>query len=118
MKNSLGKEKSKKTFFEGIIHSWWVVLFVLFCAIIYERRVRTLNENRRQLIEKLDELQNEKSNLLKLQEELQLQINSQNDPEWIELTLMKNLGLVPEGQYKIYIQKAKESVYDHEDVVR
>ncbi len=117
MKNSLGKEKSKKTFFEGIIHSWWVVLFVLFCAIIYERGIRSLNENRRQLLEKLEELQSEKSALLKLQEELQLQINSQNDPEWIELTLMKNLGLVPEGQYKIYIQKAKESANDNESVI-
>ena len=89
-----------------------------FKPIIYERGIRALNENGRQLIDKLEELQNEKNNLLKLQEELQLQINSQNDPEWIELTLMKNLGLVPEGQYKIYIQKAKESGHDNEDVVR
>lgn len=35
-----------------------------------------------------------------VQEDLLLQINSQSDPAWVELILMKGLGLVPEGQTK------------------
>lgn len=31
-----------------------------------------------------------------------LEINSQSDPAWVELMLMKNLGLVPEGQIKVF----------------
>lgn len=36
------------------------------------------------------------------QEELMQQINSQSDPLWVQLILMKVLGLVPEGQKKIH----------------
>lgn len=61
-------------------------------------------ENKDLLNQKFSDLQNEKEVSLKLQEELQLRINSHNDPEWIELTLMKNLGLVPEGQFKVYVK--------------
>ena len=43
--------------------------------------------------------------LLEEKEDLKLQINSQKDPAWIELTLMKGLGLVPEGQLKVYFTK-------------
>ncbi|MCE2983850.1 MAG: hypothetical protein LW832_09830 [Parachlamydia sp.] len=53
-------------------------------------------------------LQKEKRTALKRQEDLQLQINSQSDPAWIELTLMKGLGLVPEGEQKVYFQKRGE----------
>jgi hypothetical protein len=113
MQGFLDKKKSSKSIFERITHSWWVILFILICSIVYERAVRSINENKRELLKKLEELEEEKKNLLKWQEELQLQINSQNDPEWIELTLMKNLGLVPEGQYKIFIQDGKtNSNYD------
>lgn len=33
---------------------------------------------------------------------LMRQINSQSDPAWIEMVLKKELGLVPEGQIKVY----------------
>jgi hypothetical protein len=35
-------------------------------------------------------------------EYLTRQINSQSDPAWIEMVMKKELGLVPEGQVKIY----------------
>ena len=38
-------------------------------------------------------------------DELLRQLHSQSDPEWIELVLMKRLGLVPEGQIKVYFEK-------------
>jgi hypothetical protein len=107
MKVKTLKSKLKANFFKEIIRSWWVVLFILFCAIWYERSIRPIIENKNELTQKLFELQKEKLSLQQLKEELELRINSQNDLEWIELTLMKNLGLVPEGQYKIYIEKSK-----------
>lgn len=40
---------------------------------------------------------------LEIQKEyLTRQINSQSDPAWIEMVMKKELGLVPEGQVKIY----------------
>lgn len=37
-------------------------------------------------------------------EELIREKNSQSDPLWVELVLMKKLGLVPSGQKKVYFQ--------------
>lgn len=38
-------------------------------------------------------------------DDLLLQIRAQNDPEWVELVLMRRLGVVPEGQVKVYFEK-------------
>lgn len=66
-------------------------------------------KKKRQVVEvlkcQLYALQSEKQLLLEEKEDLQLQIHSQKDPAWIELILMKGLGLVPEGQLKVYFTK-------------
>ena len=66
-------------------------------------------KKKRQVLEvlkcQLYALQSEKKFLLEEKQDLKLQINSQNDPAWIELTLMKGLGLVPEGQLKVHFTK-------------
>jgi hypothetical protein len=85
--------------------SWWVILFLLICGILYERKLKERDHLYVQLHEQLKALQQEKVQALQKQRDLQLQINSQNDFAWIELTLMKELGLVPEGQKKIYFYR-------------
>jgi hypothetical protein len=66
-------------------------------------------KKKRQVLEvlkcQLYALQSEKQFLLEEKQDLKLQINSQKDPAWIELTLMKGLGLVPEGQLKVHFTK-------------
>lgn len=56
------------------------------------------------LQEQLNRLNEQKEQLLVEHEDLVLQIQSQSDPAWIQLTLMKGLGLVPDGQMKIFFQ--------------
>ena len=87
---------------EFFIHSWWVLAFVLACAILYEQSLQQREEIYQQLNEQQRSLQEEKQLALEEQHRLQRQINSQQDLAWIELTLMKELGVVPEGQKKIY----------------
>jgi hypothetical protein len=38
-------------------------------------------------------------------ENLLAQVQSQEDIQWIELTLMRELGMVPEGQRKVFFSK-------------
>ena len=38
-------------------------------------------------------------------QQLQLKIASQTDPAWIEMILMRDLGVVPEGYLKVYFKK-------------
>lgn len=56
------------------------------------------------LQEEVGRLKSVQSEALLLQDELKLAVASQDDPDWIGLTLMKGLGVVPEGQIKIHFQ--------------
>jgi hypothetical protein len=81
---------------------WWVALFVCVCGTIYASSMRKKEDVISLLDAQLSKLQQESVELFETQQELLLQIESQSDPAWVELTLMKGLGLVPEGQSKVY----------------
>jgi hypothetical protein len=61
-----------------------------------------------ELHDRLEELQNRKKVALVEQEDLIRQVNSQSDPAWIQLVLMKGLGVVPEDQIKVYFSPHSE----------
>ncbi len=85
-----------------IVQSAWVVVFIAVCGGVYYQAAGKKDEVIASLDAHLSSLQVEKQTLLKQKEDLLLQVNSQSDPAWIQLTLMKGLGLVPEGQLKVY----------------
>ena len=37
-------------------------------------------------------------------QQLEMELCSLNDPEWVELVLKRKLGVVPEGQTKVYFK--------------
>jgi hypothetical protein len=92
----------------AVYQSWWVMLFIAACSLIYFNSVAKKNNVIQSLDQHLGALQTEKIALLQEKEDLLLQINSQSDPAWIQLTLMKGLGLVPEGQLKVYFYSDNE----------
>lgn len=96
---SLGWHVPVKRF---ISRYWWVVLFVSLCGTIYGSSIRKKDEVIYSLDKQLSALQLQTQELMEVQQDLRLQIDSQSDPAWIQLTLMKVLGLVPEGQSKVY----------------
>ena|SRR5437899_5815824 len=85
--------------------NWWVAVFVLFSYGLYSHGVQKKKDVLAELQGRFLELHGEKQLAIATQEELRLQVQSQDDPAWIEMTLMKGLGLVPEGQRKVYFQK-------------
>ena len=85
--------------------SWWVIAFVALCGIIYLHGVRQKNITFQEMTDRLQTLEVEKALALAEQEELHLQIQSQSDPAWIEIVLKQNLGLVPQGQTKVYFNR-------------
>jgi hypothetical protein len=86
--------------------SWWVLLFLLICYSAYSHSISKLNVEYGKLHDHYAELLREKKLALSLQADYLLQINSQSDPDWIELTLMKVLGLVPEEQVKVFFTES------------
>lgn len=87
----------KKLFYE----SWWLFLFVLLCFSLYEKGLRRKDSDFQALMMEHDQLRQERAAELVKKENLELQLSSQNDPAWVELVLMRELGVVPEGQKKV-----------------
>ena len=90
-----------RSFEEKFISSWWVILFILGCYLFYEQGLKKRDQDFSKLHMQYLELQKESQLAHAQQENLLLQINSQSDPDYVELILMKGLGLVAEGQTKV-----------------
>ncbi len=88
-----------------IYQSWWMVVFLGGCFLIYSQSMKKKEVTAEALQHQLNALSTQKENLLHQHEDLVLQINSQSDPAWIQLTLMKGLGVVPDGQLKVFFHQ-------------
>ena len=86
----------------------WLVAFAVLTFALYEQAKATVMKSIRRLEEKSALLQAEIADEEDMQQELKLQVASQSDPSWVELSLIKALGLVPEGYTKIYYEDTKE----------
>ena len=84
--------------------NWLLALFVLTAFCLYERGAHTLSCQMLKLQQTQEILERKIAGVEATKETLQREINSQSDPAWIELSLMKGLGLVPDGYTKIYIR--------------
>jgi hypothetical protein len=85
--------------------NWWVIAFASLCGVLYLHGVRQKNTAYFEMTARLQGLEAEKALALADQEELLLQIQSQSDPAFVEMVLKRNLGLVPEGQTKVYFHQ-------------
>ncbi len=90
---------------EVFIRSWWVVFFILLCCIGYEQGLKKLHVDYRKLNHQYRELKAEYQKVFEEQKYLEAMLYSFSDPDWIELVLRKELGLVPENQTKFYFRK-------------
>ncbi|MBA3603439.1 MAG: hypothetical protein H0W50_07315 [Parachlamydiaceae bacterium] len=88
-----------------LLDSWWVLFFALLCFICYEQGIKVWSYQFNSLNAQLHELQSAKTKALLQHDMLLAQVESQNDIDWIELTLMRELGMVPEGQKKVFFTK-------------
>lgn len=98
-------DRTSSKFFETFFtRSWWVILFVIIGFASYEQAAKGCNEDFLNLLERKNSLLQERDQALTQNSLLRRQIASQNDRAYVELTLMKGLGLVPEGQSKVFFE--------------
>lgn len=95
---------------EMFLRSWWVILFMILCYMFFEQSLKHRDIEYVKLYHQLVDLRLARKLALAEQEKLLMHINSQSDPAWIELTLMRGLGLVPEGQVKVYFQREQSNL--------
>ena len=83
----------------------WVLLFWAVCFALYSHAMHKKSSVCLSLQEKIRDLESLKRVTEIERDDLVLQIHSQNDPDWIEMILKKRLGVVPEGQMKVYFKR-------------
>ena len=88
------------------LKSWWVILFGIISYMLYEQGMKKRDQEYARLQEQYRDLEKQKKDATTLHAKLLLEINSQSDPAWVEQVLMKGLGLVPEGQIKVFFDKS------------
>jgi hypothetical protein len=85
--------------------TWWVAAFCGVALLAFGHAMKNRTAAIAELRFRLSEA--EKISLLATQEkeELAQQIASQSDPAWIELVLLREVGVVPEGFLKVHFKK-------------
>ena len=99
------RKRKRPTLSQIMKKSWWV-LFVL--AVFFLGFTSAITKKNHQLVDlqnRLSSLEEEKMLVMNEQEELSLKMNSQSDPDWVEMILMRELGLVPKGKLKVHFAK-------------
>ncbi|MEI6242785.1 MAG: hypothetical protein WCP39_05205 [Chlamydiota bacterium] len=83
----------------------WVLLFMLCTFIGYFHVMKKKQEEIASLDKRLQEIEREKELVTLAKEDLLMRIQSHGDPAWVEMVLMKELGVVPEGKMKVHFTK-------------
>ena len=89
---------------------WWVSAFALFSCFIYFQSTQEKKGLIGELKARIQEMKIEKEKAQELREDLLLSVASQDDPAWVEMVLMRDLGVVPEGWLKVHFKKASTNL--------
>jgi hypothetical protein len=84
---------------------WWVATFCLLSLFAYFEVIQVKKAALSQLTLKKQEMEKEKIASQEFKEELLLAVSSKDDPAWIEMILMRDLGVVPEGWLKVHFKR-------------
>ena len=91
------------------IKSWWVWAFAIVCFGLYEQASMKLERDITSLDKEIASLETKLLEASYKGQYLALQQESFQDPAWIELTLIRVLGMVPEGYTKVYYKEDSSS---------
>lgn len=84
---------------------WWVLAFCLLASIVYVPAMKNRKALLGELSFRFSEMEKEKRLVLQEKEELAQRIASQDDPAWVELVLLREMGMVPDGFLKVHFKK-------------
>lgn len=86
-----------------LLKNWWVLACLLMTGGLYFQALHKKNQFVAKLQAKVDQINVAKEEALLKHEELLLRMESQEDPESMELILKEKLGVVAEGETKVVL---------------
>ncbi len=92
----------ERVFKELFVRSWWVYAFIILNIIGFGVAIHRVDHKYLQLKKNHTKLDQSMQKLKKNQSRLSFQINSLEDQKSVEMILKKELGLISEGQTKVY----------------
>jgi hypothetical protein len=84
-----------------VSHFGWVILFTFVSLGCYGFAAQQKEMRYSELHEMVNRLELQMDQAKKEQQVLNLRLSSLNDPEWVQMLLMRDLGVLPDGQVKI-----------------
>jgi len=85
-----------------------VFSIALVCFGFYANAMYKKTQTCRELRDKIQKVETLRALLLSEREDLRLELSSYDDDAWKEMVLKKRLGVVPEGQMKVYFKKEQQ----------
>ena len=83
----------------------WILLLAVAVIAVSAHAQGGRSDSIDELNFRLQELEKERLMAESEHEDLELRLASEDDPAWMEITLRKELGLVPEGWVKVVLSK-------------
>ena len=80
--------------------TWWVVAIFVITLSLFERGLSEIHADELMLNHQINSLQAEIADAQLIGKRRRDRLSSIEDPAWIELLLIKHLGLIPEGYHK------------------
>ena len=87
-----------------ISQGWWVVAFCATTSFTYLHFMNVKKQELQQLSLRIEEIDCSKQKALCQSSYLRDRISSQTDPAWIEMVLIRDLGVVPAGYLKVHFK--------------
>lgn len=102
---SLNEESSSlKVLWQFLRGSWWALFLGALLLVFHQRGVVAQESRLNKVRSQLSFLEKKRVSLLQKQRLLKAQLESGHDPAWVEMVLMKNLGLVPKGYRRVHFE--------------
>ncbi len=96
--------QGKATLLSWLQQGWWVFLFCSLIGLTYLHALKSRNAALDEMAYRFREMEKEQMLALQEKDDLQMRIASQQDPAWIEMVLMREIGVVPEGWIKVHFK--------------
>jgi hypothetical protein len=100
------RRNERKIDLMGIVkESWWVILFISFTFSGFVYAASCQKKTAYEISQKIECILDQKNKAKEEEEFLKQKIYSEQDPEFIKMTLIRVLGVVPKGQSKVVFDR-------------